>query len=196
MRPVDVEGNKKNETIWFRLDLPDFEFRAQRRNNIDYNNARRGNMVIVDVCSTMNSDDCLLGPWRKQYLIGIIIKRQRTGPNLPDDDFTIALYEPWKVYDGLPSMPLWAAMNNKGGDVNGSSIEDLTWDILLQLPRHPDSQLPLDVQKALIESNGEVYHKPQRHLIVTNYMGIGKDVVKLKPSYANQQNAGTSLYII
>jgi hypothetical protein len=68
-------------------------------------------MIVVDVRSAINSNDCLLGPWETKYLIGIINKRQKKGPNLPDDDLTITLYEPWKADDGLPSMPLWTAIN-------------------------------------------------------------------------------------
>ena len=82
--------------------------------NIDHKDARRGNLVVVDVRSAKNTDDCVLGPWEKQYLIGVINKRQRTGPNLPEDDLTITLYEPWKVYDGLPSMSLWVSRKIEG----------------------------------------------------------------------------------
>jgi hypothetical protein len=59
----------------------------------------------------------MLGPWEKQYLIGVI-KRQRKGPNLSEDDLTITLYEPWKVYNGLPSMPLWASRKIEGDDLD------------------------------------------------------------------------------
>ena len=53
----------------------------------------------------------------------------------------------------------------------------------------------VEVHKTLFESIGELHHKPLRHLIVTNYMGNGMDVVKMKPSYTNKQNAGTIMYI-
>jgi hypothetical protein len=46
----------------------------------------------------------------------------------------------------------------------------------------------------LTESNGELYHKPPPHRVVTNYMGTGIDVVKMKPTYTNQQKAGTIKY--
>jgi hypothetical protein len=49
---------------------------------------------------------------------------------------------------------------------------------------------------ALIESNGELYHKLLPHKVVTNYMGSGIGVVKIKPSYTNQQKAGTIKYIM
>jgi hypothetical protein len=64
-------------------------------------------MVVVNARSTTNIDDCLLGPCERQYLIGVINKRHGLRPNLPDE-LTITLYEPWKVDDGLPSMPLRA----------------------------------------------------------------------------------------
>jgi hypothetical protein len=54
--------------------------------------------------------------------------------------------------------------------------------------------MPLEVHKALIESNGELHHKPLRHFIVTDYTEAGMDVVKMKPSYTNQQKAGTIKY--
>ena len=167
-----------------------------KHRNIDHKDARRGNLVVVDVRSAKNTDDCVLGPWEKQYLIGVINKRQRTGPNLPEDDLTITLYEPWKVYDGLPSMPLWASIKIEGDDRDEHPIDSIAWVDLLQLPWLPVSQMPLEVHKALTESNGELYHKPPPNKVVTNYMGTGIDVVKMKPSYTNQQKAGTIKYIM
>ena len=167
-----------------------------KHRNIDPKDARRGNLVVVDVRSAKNTDDCVLGPWEKQYLIGVINKRQRKGPNLPEDDLTITLYEPWKVYDGLPSMPLWASMKVEGDTCDEYSTESLAWVDLLEKPWLPVSQIPLDVHKALIESNGEIYQKPPPHQIVTNYKRTGIDVVKMKPSYTNQQKAGTIKYIM
>ena len=55
----------------------------------------------------------------------------------------------------------------------------------MQLPWLPVSQMPVEVHKALNEFNGELYHKPLPHKIVTNYKGYGIDVVKMKPSYIN-----------
>jgi hypothetical protein len=75
-----------------------------------------------------------------QYLIGIINKRQRTGPNLHDDDLTITIYEPWKVDDGLPSMLLWASRKIKGEDGNGSSTKILACDLLFaSAPSFPNA---------------------------------------------------------
>ncbi len=48
----------------------------------------------------------------------------------------------------------------------------------------------------MIESIGELYHTPQRHVIVTNYRGTGNDIVKSKPSYTNQQKTGIIKYIM
>ena len=104
----------------------------------------------------------MFGPWEKQYLIGVINKRQRKGTKLPEDDLTITLYEPWKVYDELPSMPLWAPRKIEGYDCDEYPIESIAWVNLLQLPWLPVSQMPLEVHKALTESNGELYHKPYR----------------------------------
>ena len=56
--------------------------------------------------------------------------------------------------------------------------------------------MPLEVHKALTESNGELYHKPLPHKVVTNYMGTGINVVKMRPLYLNQQKAGTIKYIM
>jgi len=61
----------------------------------------------------------------------------------------------------------------------------------LQLFLLPMSQMSLEVHKTLIEFNGELHHKPLPHKVVTNYMGTGTDVVKMKPSYTNQQKTGT-----
>ncbi len=56
--------------------------------------------------------------------------------------------------------------------------------------------MPLEVYKALTESNGELYHKPLPNKVVANYMGTRIDVVKMKPAYTNQQKAGTMKYIM
>jgi hypothetical protein len=56
--------------------------------------------------------------------------------------------------------------------------------------------MPLEVHKALTESNGVLYHKPPPHKVVTNYTGTGIDVVKMKPAYTNRQKAGTIKYIM
>jgi hypothetical protein len=56
--------------------------------------------------------------------------------------------------------------------------------------------MPLEVHKALTESNRELHHKPLPHKVVTNYNGSGIDVVKMKPSYTNQQKTGNIKYIM
>ena len=167
-----------------------------KHRKIDTKDARRGNLGVLDVRSAKNTEECVLGTWEKQYLIGVINKRKRKGPNLPEDDLTITLYEPWKVYDGLPSMPLWASRKIEGDDCDEYSIESIAWVDLLQPPWLLVSQMPLEVHKALTESNGELYHKPLPHTVVTNYKGSGIDVVKMTPSYPNQQKAGTIKYIM
>jgi hypothetical protein len=151
---------------------------------------------MVDVRSAKKIDDCVLGLWEKQYLIGVMNKRQRKGPNLHEDELIITLYEPWKVYDGLPSMPLWAPRKIEGYDCDEYPIESIAWVDLLQLPWLAVSQIPLEVHKALTVSNGELYHTPPPHKVVTNYMGTGIDVVKMKPAYTNQQKAGNIKYIM
>jgi hypothetical protein len=113
-----------------------------------------------------------LGPWKQKYLIGVINKRKSLGPNLPDDELTITLYEPWKIVGGLPSMSLWASRKIEGNDCNASSTEAPAWANLLKMPWLPVSQMPVEVHKALIKSNEDLYHKPTQHLIVTNYMGL------------------------
>ena len=57
--------------------------------------------------------------------------------------------------------------------------------------------MPVEVHKALIiEFNGEFNHKPLRHLIATNYMGNGLNVVKMKPPYTNKPKAGIIKYFM
>ena len=72
----------------------------------------------------------------------------------------------------------------------------MAWVDLLQLPWLQVSQMPLEVHNALTESNGELYHKPPPHKVVTNYMGPRINVVKMKSAYTNQQKAGTIKYIM
>jgi len=133
-----------------------------KHRNIDPKDARRGNLVVVVVRSAKNTDDCVLGPWEKQYFIGVINKRQRKGPNLPKDNLIITLYEPWKVYDGVSSIHLWASRKIEGDDCDEYPIETIAWVDLLQVPWLPVFQMPLEVHKALTESNGELYHSPFR----------------------------------
>jgi hypothetical protein len=123
-------------------------------------------------------------------------KRQRTGPNLPPDDLIITIYEPWKVYDSLPSMPLWASRKIEGDDCDECSTKSIAWVDLLRIPWLPVSHTPPEVHKVFTGSNGELYYKPLPHQVVTNYEGIGIDVVKMKPSYTNKQKAGTIKYIM
>jgi hypothetical protein len=129
-------------------------------------------------------------------LLSIIIKRQRTGPNLPDDDLIITLYEPWEVDDDLPSMPLWASRKIEEENSNIFSTEIIAWVSLLRFPWLLVSRMPLEVHKALIESNGEMYHRSLGHLIATDYMGTTMDVVEMKPPYTNHQKADTTKYIM
>jgi len=56
--------------------------------------------------------------------------------------------------------------------------------------------MPIELHKALSKSNGELYHKPLPQKVVTNYKGNGIDIVKMKPSYTNQQKPGTIKYIV
>ena len=86
---------------------------------------------MVNVRSAKNTNDCVLGPWEKQYLIEVLNKRQRKGPNLPENDLAITLYEPWKAYDGLPSMSLWASRKIEGDDCDEYPIESIAWVDLL-----------------------------------------------------------------
>ncbi len=80
--------------------------KSVKHRNIEPMDSRRGNKVVIDVRTTTDTDDYLLGLLERQYLVGIINKRQRAGPNLPEfeDDFTITLYEPWKIHEGLHLM--------------------------------------------------------------------------------------------
>ena len=117
-------------------------------------------------------------------------------PIQTENDLTITLYEPWKFYDGLPSMPLWVSRKIEGDNCGEYSTESIAWVDLLRLPWLPASQMPLDIHKALIESNGKLYHKPLPDKVVINYKGTGIDVVKMKPSYTNQQKTGTIKYIM
>ena len=129
-------------------------------------------------------------------MIVVLNKRQRLGPNLPDDELTITLYEAWKVDDGLPSMPLWASNKIKGNYCNDSSTDAPAWVKLWKLPSLSFPELPVEVHTALTESNGELYHKPLRHVIVTNYMGTGMDLITKKPPYTHKVKAGTIRYIM
>ncbi len=82
-------------------------------------------------------------------------------------------------------MPLWASIKIEGDDRDEYPIDSIAWVDLLQVPWLPVSQMPLEVHKALTESNGELYHKPLPNKVVTNYMGTGIDVAKMKPTYTN-----------
>ncbi len=163
-----------------------------KHRNIDPKDARGMNMVVLDVRTAGNNDDCLLGPWERQYLLGVIRRRARKGPNQPDDLLTITIYEPWALVQGLPSMPLWASRK-----INGTSSTKIPqWVNLLKMPWLPVSQMPMEVHKALIVSSGQSYHKPAKTMILSNYKETGIDVVKMNPPYTNQQKAGTIKYII
>jgi len=93
---------ERNNLVSIRFTRFQVSDKSVKHRNIDPKKARRGNMVVVDVRTSNNIDECLLGPWKRQYLIVAINKRQRLGPNLPDEELTITLYEPWKVVDSLP----------------------------------------------------------------------------------------------
>ena len=76
--------------------------KSAKLRNIDLKDARMGNKIVVDVRTTHNIEKKMLGSWERRYSIGDINKSQRLGPNLPHDELTITLYEPWKVVDSLP----------------------------------------------------------------------------------------------
>ena len=135
-RQWNAEGKRRNEIAWFRFWFAGFRVsdKSFKHRNIDPKDARRCNMVVVDVRTSHIIDDCLLGPWERQYLIVIINKRQRMRPNQPNDELTITLYEPWKVDAGLPSMSLWASRRIEGNDCSDSSTEAPAWVNLFKLP--------------------------------------------------------------
>ncbi len=61
------QRKKKERNQFFSIGFAGFGTSSTtvKHRNIDYKDARRGNMVVVDVRSTMNSNDCLLSLWEK-----------------------------------------------------------------------------------------------------------------------------------
>jgi hypothetical protein len=96
-KQLNAGGKKRYGLSWFRLGLQDSEFRIKHKTSTLRMHEGASNMVVVNVRTTNNIDECLLGPWYKYniYLIGVINKRQRLGPNnLLGDELAITLYEP------------------------------------------------------------------------------------------------------
>lgn len=160
--------------------------------------AKRGNLVVMDVRSANNMDECVLGPWEKEFLIGLVKSRPQQGSrnNREDDELEIQLYEPY-FYDKKKQMatdtPLWVALEQ--GRVEASQC--LSWPYLLSIPWLPITQLPLSVNKALVQSNGLEYKKPDNRNIMENFHGCGVDVVRMgKGGYLETQKASTIKFVM
>lgn len=169
-----------------------------KHRNVSPPNARRSNLVVIDARTADNVDECVLGPWEKEYQLGVITSRPSKGNNLDSDILTIQMFEPWTAKNGVPHMPLWAAMKLAGDDVKQAdfSVFSTEWNDLVKLPWLPISQMPLSVFKALVETNGEKFEAPRSSQIIQNFNGTGTSVVKLKKPYEDQQAAGTVKYIM
>ena len=166
-----------------------------KHRNVLPKDARRGNLVVLDVRSAGNLEECVLGPWEKQYMIGLLNKRPSKKNNLDEDILEFKLYEPY-YYDSNTResvMPMWAALKQ-----NKVSAKQCTcWRYLLGVPWLPINQMPLSVHKALYEANGEDYTPPAQRNIMTNFKGSGVDVVKLgKEGYVDRQKASTIKFVM
>ena len=154
-----------------------------KHRNVKPADAKRKNLVVLDVRSAGNLDECVLGPCEKQYMVGLVKARPQKGRknNSPDDILDILMYELY-YYDKIArhtDMPMWAAL--KQGKI--SEKECNSWKYLLGVPWLPVTQMPLSVQKALCEANGEQFQMPDKKLIQQNFAGSGIDVVKLQKKH-------------
>ena len=167
-----------------------------KHRNVTLKDAKRGNLVVLDVRSAGNLDECVLGPWEKQYMIGLLKDRPKTKANNdPDDILEIQMYEPY-YYDPNTrdtEVPMWAAF--KQGKV--SKNECSSWKYLLGVPWLPIKQLPLSVHHALREANQQYILMPDKKHISQNFMDCGLDVVKLpKTGYVDKQKASVIKYVM
>ena len=168
-----------------------------KHRNVKPADAKRGNLVVLDVRSAGNLDECVLGPWEKQYMVGLVKARPRKKNNAPDDILDILMYEPY-YYDKIArhtDMPMWAAL--KQGKI--SENECNSWKYLLGVPWLPVTQMPLSVQKALCEANGEQFQMQEKKLIEKNFAGSGIDVVKLQKKhggYVDRQKASAIKFVM
>lgn len=206
---VNLEVLRGAETRRLRKDLRDHLFqngvvgcrcgdKPIKHRAVLPKDARRGNLVVMDVRSANNLDECVLGPWEKQFLIGLVKARPQQGSknNHGDDELEIQLYEPYfydKAKREATTTPLWVALEQ--GRVESSECS--LWPYLLSLPWLPINQLPLSVNKALIESNGLEYKKPDNRNIMENFEGCGVDVVRMgKGGYLEKQKASTIKFVM
>ena len=169
-----------------------------KHRNVSPQNAKRYNLVLMDTRTAGNIDECVHGHWEKMYQLGLIKDRPSKGNNLDTDILTIQMYEPWTARNGVPDMPLWAAIKLAGDDplISDTGVISTKWNDLVKLPWLPICQMPLTVFKALVETNGETFKAPSSEQIVQNYKGTGTPVVKLTKPYEDKQAAGTIKYIM
>jgi hypothetical protein len=78
--------------------------------------ARRGNVVIMDMSTALYSDEeaeDLLGEWERSYMVAYVRIRVDCTPAHPPykHRLSLSVCEPWTVApDGRPELPLWAAV--------------------------------------------------------------------------------------
>lgn len=207
---MECEAKHDAKTRQMRQELRDYlvekglvGFRCQdipiKHRAVSPKDARRGNLVVLDVRSANNMDDCILGPWEKQFMIGLVKKRPNgkgSKENHKDDMLEIQMYEPYfydKKRQVTTTTPMWVAIEKKEIDPSECSL----WPYLLGCSWLPITQMPLKVHKALFESNGELYQAPKERNITKNFKDSGVDVVLLgKEGYVDKQKASTIKFVM
>lgn len=138
-----------------------------RHRAVNAEDAKRGNLVLLDTRKTDIPEGGHLGEWERTYQLGVVSVANGTVP-MSDRELKVWLYQPHVLdQDGKAGMPLWVAVAH--ARAHGLSEPKTDWESVISLPWRLIQELPLSVMNALDRGGNFV---PQSRMLVKEYCRI------------------------
>ena len=162
--------------------------REHNYDNVQYYDAKRGNLVVLDTTSidfTTEELVKLLGDWETEVNVGYVTKVQKNGETKQTEELEVSLCEPWAVdSSGKPVLPVWAALRVQEimGDENLPldfqldgvpefvDISGTSWEEVKMLPWLPIHAVPMKTWDAFYGCHLRSPLRDGDH--TSNFMGI------------------------
>ena len=135
--------------------------REHNYDNVQYYDAKRGNLVVLDATSTNFASEelvKLLGDWETEVNVGYVSRALRNEDTKETEFLDVTLCEPWAMdSSGKPVLPVWAAVQVQeimedeelpldfklDGVPDFVELSGTTWEEVKELPWLPIHAVPM-----------------------------------------------------
>ena len=156
-----------------------------KHRNVQPQDARSGNLVMLDCRKADEPEDLILGEWERTYSLALVCNSHHKVP-VQDRQLDVWLCQPhllekdasgeWKT-----GIPLWLAVAD--AKANNKPAPKTDWPSVVQLPWCAIKELPLSVYKALQENPDQ--WEPHSRSLLKDFEGT-KELAYKMPGRVNQ----------